>query len=170
MSGEHSYPSRHRDDFLVRSFKDGSAPPKATIVSSSTIQQGGSMMPQPPNTFPPPPIESQPRHVPKLANLLISLVFCLRQLSDTHLSFTRMEASSNREDEHVPPVSASATSEPSTLRVEGDETETRDTLGARSSRTSISNLAPPGMRDDVWSCLIVLVTFWSFGQNHLLPQ
>jgi len=32
--------------------------------------------------------------------------------------------------------------------------------------TSIPDAASPEMRDDVWSCLVVLVTFWFFGQFH----
>lgn len=31
---------------------------------------------------------------------------------------------------------------------------------------SISDVPSTEMRDDVWSCLVVLVTFWFFGQFH----
>ncbi|KAI4385957.1 hypothetical protein MLD38_003941 [Melastoma candidum] len=58
--------------------------------------------------------------------------------------------------------------------MDGDEAGSGDTLEPRSSRTShfvqvsIANFAPPGVRDDVWSCLVVLVTFWFFASMTLI--
>ncbi|KAI4382435.1 hypothetical protein MLD38_008401 [Melastoma candidum] len=78
-----------------------------------------------------------------------------------------MEGSS---DQRVPPpVSASG----STSRMEGHETESRDMSDPRSSRAShlnvpIPNFGPSGLRDDVWSCLVVLVTFWFFASMTLI--
>lgn len=78
-----------------------------------------------------------------------------------------MEVADN-DDQHapllLPPPTSVSTSQ---VDEEHNHQSSSPSSSALSYRVniSISNVAPTEITDDVWSCLVVLLTFWFFGMH-----
>lgn len=91
---------------------------------------------------------------------------------ETSNGHTHSHIQSDSQHDSVP---SSSLSPISTSRVQEDNDETQQQQQPQQEQQqasstasyhiniSISDVARGGMRDDVWSCLVVLVTFWFFG-------